>query len=66
MSPTVLVLLGLASVLAILVLIIKARTHPFLALLLVSVALALVAGIPLREVVPLLKDGMGGTLGAWP
>ncbi|MDK7741298.1 GntT/GntP/DsdX family permease [Helcobacillus massiliensis] len=63
MSPTVLVLLGLASVLAILVLIIKARTHPFLALLLVSVALALVAGIPLREVVPLLKDGMGGTLG---
>lgn len=63
MTPTMLVLLGLASVLAILVLIIKVRTHPFLALLLVSLALALIAGIPLRDVVPLLKDGMGGTLG---
>ena len=32
MTPTVLVLLGLASVLVILGLIIKGRTHPFLAL----------------------------------
>ena len=64
MSPTVLVLLGLASVAAILVLIIKARAHPFIALLLVSVALALVAGIPLGDVVPLLQEGMGKTLGS--
>lgn len=64
MSPTVLVLLGLAAVAAILVLIIKAKTHPFLALLLVSIALALVAGIPLGDVVPLLQEGMGKTLGS--
>lgn len=64
MSPTVLVLLGLAAVAAILVLIIKAKAHPFLALLLVSIALALVAGIPLSDVVPLLQEGMGKTLGS--
>ena len=63
MTPTVLVLLGLASVLVILGLIIKGRTHPFLALLFVATALALVAGIPLGKIVPLLKDGMGATLG---
>lgn len=63
MSPTVLVLLGLASVAVILALIIRAKAHPFLALLFVSIALALVAGTPLTEVVPLLKDGMGKTLG---
>ena len=64
MSPTALVLLGLASVAAILVLIIKARAHPFIALLLVSVALALVAGVPLGDVVPLLQEGMGRTSGS--
>ena len=63
MSPTVLVLMGLASVAVILALIIKAKAHPFLALLFVSIALALVARIPVSEVVPLLRDGMGKTLG---
>lgn len=64
MTPTVLVLLGLASVAAILALIIKAKAHPFLALLIVSIALALVAGIPLQDIVPSLVDGMGATLGS--
>lgn len=64
MSPTVLVLLGLASVAANLVLIIKVKAHPFIALLLVSIALALVARIPLTDVVPLLQEGMGKTLGS--
>lgn len=63
MTPTVLVLLGLASVVAILVLIIKAKAHPFIALLLVSIALALVARVPLTDIVPMLKTGMGNTLG---
>lgn len=63
MSPTVLVLLGVVAVGVILALIIKAKTHPFLALLFVSIALALAAQVPLSEIVPLLKDGMGGTLG---
>ncbi|MEO5305620.1 GntT protein [Corynebacterium sp. HMSC056F09] len=63
MSPTTLVLLGIAAVALILFLIIRAKTHPFIAMLLVSIALALAARVPLSEVVPLLKDGMGGTLG---
>lgn len=63
MSPTALVLLGLASVAAILVLIIKVRAHPFIALLLVSIALALATRVPLGDVVPMLKEGMGSTLG---
>lgn len=64
MTTTTLVLLGLASVAAILALIIKAKAHPFLALLIVSLGLALVAGIPLEEVVPVLTEGMGKTLGS--
>jgi len=64
MTPLTLVLLGLASVLAILALIIKAKAHPFLALLIVSVALALVGGIGLEEIVPTLVVGMGKTLGS--
>ena len=63
-SPTVLVLMGLASVLVILALIIRAKAHPFLALLFVSVALALLAGVPLGDVVPMLQEGMGATLGS--
>lgn len=62
MATSTLVLLGLASVAAILALIIKGKAHPFLALLVVSVALALVGGIPLAEVVPTLTAGMGKTL----
>lgn len=64
MSPTILVLLGVAAVALILALIIKAKTHPFIALLFVSIALALAAQVPLSEIVPLLKDGMGATLGS--
>lgn len=64
MTTTTLVLLGLASVAVILALIIKAKAHPFIALLIVSVALALIAGIPLTEVVPTLTEGMGKTLGS--
>lgn len=64
MATSTLVLLGLASVTAILALIIKGKAHPFLALLVISVALALVGGIPLAEVVPTLTAGMGKTLGS--
>lgn len=64
MTPTMLVLLGLAAVAVILALIIKAKAHPFLALLVVSAAVALIAGIPLDKVVPTLTAGMGKTLGS--
>lgn len=64
MTTPTLVLLALAAVAAILVLIVRARAHPLLALLIVSVAVALAMGVPLDEVVPLLTDGMGRTLGS--
>lgn len=64
MSPVVLALLGLAAVLVILALIIKGKAHPFLAMLCVSVALALVAGVPLGQIVPMIQEGMGTTLGS--
>lgn len=64
MSPVTLVLLGLAAVAVILALIIKAKAHPFLALLLVSVGLALATGVPLDKIAPMLEDGMGATLGS--
>lgn len=64
MSPTMLVLLGLAAVCAILALIIKAKAHPFIAMIVVSIALALVAGMPMAAVIPTLQEGMGKTLGS--
>ncbi len=64
MSSTMLLLLGLAAVLAILALIMKAKAHPFIAMIVVSIALALVAGMPMAEVIPTLQAGMGKTLGS--
>ncbi|MFZ2260099.1 MAG: hypothetical protein WAV52_05045 [Luteococcus japonicus] len=64
MAPTMLVLLGLAAVCAILALIIKAKAHPFIAMIVVSIALALVAGMPMAAVIPTLQEGMGKTLGS--
>ncbi|MEL4505267.1 gluconate:H+ symporter [Luteococcus sp. H138] len=64
MSPTMLVLLGLAAVCAILALIIKAKAHPFIAMIVVSIGLALVAGMPMSAVIPTLQEGMGKTLGS--
>lgn len=64
MSSTMLLMLGLAAVLAILALIMKAKAHPFIAMIVVSIALALVAGMPMAEVIPTLQAGMGKTLGS--
>ncbi|GAB3623737.1 GntP family transporter [Mariniluteicoccus endophyticus] len=64
MGTPLLVLLGLSAVGLLLLLITKIRMHPFLALLIVSAGLALAGGIPLSEVFPLLRDGVGGTLGS--
>ncbi|MFI6578861.1 GntP family permease [Nocardiopsis sp. NPDC050513] len=47
-----------------LVLVIKAKLQPFLALLIVSLLVALGAGIPLAEVLPTIKSGLGATLGS--
>ncbi len=57
-------LLGLAAaaVAVLLVLIIGARVHAFLALVLVSALTALAAGVPFEAVVPTMLSGFGGTL----
>ncbi|MEC9051080.1 MAG: SLC13 family permease, partial [Actinomycetota bacterium] len=59
-------LLGLAAaaVAVLLVLIIGARVHAFLALVLVSALTALAAGVPFEAVVPTMLSGFGGTLAA--
>lgn len=63
MSNEMLILIGVASVIALLFIMIKGKVHPFLALGLVSIAVALTAGIPMSQVVPTLISGMGSTLG---
>lgn len=64
MSNEILILIGVVSVIALLLIMIKGKVHPFLALGLVSIAVALSAGIPMSEVIPTLIKGMGGTLGS--
>ncbi|MDO4253615.1 MAG: gluconate:H+ symporter [Kocuria sp.] len=64
MTTTTLLLLGLASIAAILLLIIKGKVHPFITLMTVALLLALAGGVPLPEVAPLLITGMGNTLGS--
>lgn len=59
-------LLGIAgaSIALLLVLIIRLQVHAFIAMMLVSFLVALVAGMPLADIVPTLIAGMGGTLGS--
>jgi len=59
-------LLGIAgaSIALLLVLIIQLQVHAFIAMMLVSFLVALVAGMPLADIVPTLIAGMGGTLGS--
>ncbi|MFT4012908.1 MAG: GntP family permease [Paracoccus sp. (in: a-proteobacteria)] len=58
----VLLTIAAASVLLLLVLIMRFKLHAFIALVLVSLITALVAGIPLVKIVPTLLEGFGGTL----
>jgi GntP family gluconate:H+ symporter len=53
-----------ASIAALLLLIIRFEIHAFVALMLVSLLVALATGIPLAEIIPTLIAGMGGTLGS--
>lgn len=57
-------LLGIAvgSVALLLVLIIVFRVHAFIALILISVLTAVVAGVPTDQVIDVLTDGFGSTL----
>jgi GntP family gluconate:H+ symporter len=57
-----LLLIAVAAVALLLVLIMALRLHAFVALILVSLVTALVAGIPVGDAVPALLDGFGTTL----
>ncbi|HFK7188686.1 GntP family transporter [Serratia odorifera] len=64
MSTTMLLLIALAGVLLLLLMVIKAKVQPFVALLVVSLLVALAAGIPTGEVMKVMTAGMGGVLGS--
>ena len=61
-SAGVLLLIAAVGVLALLFLIMKVKLHAFLALILVSIGVALAARIPVEEVVGTLTEGFGSTL----
>ncbi|WP_226568467.1 GntP family transporter [Mangrovibacter yixingensis] len=63
MSTSALLLIALASVILLLLLVIKAKTHPFVALLIVSLLVAFTTGIPADKIVATIEKGMGGLLG---
>ncbi|KWR70021.1 transporter [Arthrobacter sp. W1] len=64
MSPLMLVLIAVAGVALLLLGVIKFKMPAFIVLLLVSILVALAAGIPIQEVAGLVTTGMGGTLGS--
>ncbi len=64
MSALALLAIAAAGVALLLLAVIKFKIPAFLALLVVSVLVALVAGIPLQDVIKTVTDGMGGTLGS--
>lgn len=63
MSATYLLSITVLSIAVLLFLIMALRLQAFIALLLVSMGVAIAAGIPLPEVAGVIQEGMGGTLG---
>src|SRR5258707_1223745 len=64
MSPNArLLLYALAAVVALIVLIARFKLHPFIALIVVSLVLGIVAGMPFGAVVKAFQDGVGSVLG---
>src|SRR3954467_3742855 len=62
-SDVRLLLYALAAVAALIVLIARLKLHPFVALIVVSLAMGAVAGMPLGGVVKAFQDGVGSALG---
>ena len=62
-ANTQLLLLALAAVVALVVLIARFKLHPFVALITVSLALGIVAGMPFGAVVKAFQDGVATVLG---
>ena len=64
MSPnTLLLVYAFGAVVMLIVLIARFKLHPFIALIAVSLALGIVAGMPFGNVVKAFTDGVGGVLG---
>ena len=63
MSTATLVLTAAGSVILLLFLVMKARMHAFVALMLVSVGAGVFSGMPLDKITATMQKGMGGTLG---
>ncbi|MDR5730528.1 MAG: SLC13 family permease, partial [Terriglobia bacterium] len=60
---TFLLLSALCSVILLIVLIARYKANPFIALMTVSIALAMVTGMPMQTIVQSFEAGVGGTLG---
>lgn len=61
MTGISLIIVFVVAIVAMILLISKLKVHPFLAILLVSLVLALLAGIPLRQVPGVIGSGFAGT-----
>ncbi|WP_168796326.1 GntP family permease [Flagellimonas onchidii] len=63
MIETNLIIAVLGGIAVLLFLILKFRIHAFLALLIGSITVGLVAGLDAKEIIDTIQQGMGGTLG---
>ena len=63
MQTLLLVLTALGSVCLLLLLVMKARMHAFVALMLVSIGAGLASGMPVEKIADTMQKGMAGTLG---
>lgn len=64
MATSLLLCIALAGVLLLLLMVIKFKIHPFIALLVVSLLVALATGIPVENIMKVITSGMGGVLGS--
>lgn len=64
MSTSMLLMIAVLGVVLLLLMVIKAKIQPFVALLVVSLLAALASGIPTGEVMKVMTAGMGGVLGS--
>lgn len=63
MTPLILMIIAGAGIALLLLLVLKYKFQPFVALMLVSIIVALVAGVKPSDLVATIEGGMGKTLG---
>ena len=64
MGTAALIAVAATGIAILLVLVAVVKLEAFVSLILTSMIVALLAGIPLTEIIGAIEDGMGGTLGA--